>query len=204
MNILLDPLPTEIDGVKLHTNFRNYILLELLLLDEDLTDSEKLAFAVDLVFAEPVLSVEWAVEKMLWFYRCGEPEHKPVGQGIRTERAYDFQVDAARIYAAFEDAYGIDLNTVKHLHWWKFSALFESLPETCYQKRVMSYRLTDTSKMKGEELAFYERMKSLYRLKSIVNTDSLSLEARNEQLKQRAQKRFKEAVKWKSSRSINP
>lgn len=44
-------------------------------------------------------------------------------------RAYDltYDADASCIYAAFRQAYHIDLIEIPYLHWWAFLALLENL-----------------------------------------------------------------------------
>ena len=45
------------------------------------------------------------------------------------------------IWSAYYDK-GIDLTTDR-LHWWKFKAIFVSLPSNCEFRKVMSYRCYD-------------------------------------------------------------
>jgi len=52
---------------------------------------------------------------------------------------FDFREDAGRLYAAFVQAYGIDLTSVD-LHWWQFVELFKSLPDDTMLKRVIEIR----------------------------------------------------------------
>lgn len=61
--------------------------------------------------------------------------------------------------------YGIDLQDVQHLHWWKFRALFVALKEDCELKKIMGYRsIRISSSMSSEQRDFYEKMKSVYAL----------------------------------------
>ena len=51
----------------------------------------------------------------------------PAERGTR-ERAMDYEQDADLIRAAFQQAYGIDLNKAK-LHWFQFSCLLAGIPD---------------------------------------------------------------------------
>lgn len=51
------------------------------------------------------------------------------------------------------------------MHWWKFRALFNSLPKDCEFMRAMEYRSIDiTDNMSKEQKDFYRKMKRLYAL----------------------------------------
>ncbi|MCU7380854.1 bacteriophage Gp15 family protein [Clostridiales Family XIII bacterium ASD5510] len=57
-------------------------------------------------------------------------------------RVIDFDLDADRIFAAFLQAYGIDLTT-EDLHWHKFSALLAALPDDTLMCKVIGWRSYD-------------------------------------------------------------
>jgi len=199
MNILIDDLPCEIDGKRIKSDFRNMVLFELMMQDPTVPTDCKIPFAIDLLYAEPVETVESGVDGLLWFYSCGGPPEKNESGGVNTgklERAYDFEQDAAYIYAAFLSVYNIDLNEIDYLHWWKFRAMFNALPDNCKISQIMSYRLIDTSKMNGQEKRFYERMKRLYKIKTVMHPEQLSLAAQEEKAKQHVNNRFAAAEAW--------
>ena len=61
--------------------------------------------------------------------------------------------------------YGIDLESIEYLHWWKFNALFKSLTNDCEIVKIMSYRtMKISSKMSASERQFYSKMRRLYAL----------------------------------------
>jgi hypothetical protein len=109
-------------------------------------------------------NIEAAFDRLLWLYTCGELPRKASGKGGPTKRIYDYDHDGGYIYAAFLAAYGIDLEVVDFLHWWKFRAMFDSLPDTAHICKIMEYRAADTRKLKGEQRKFYQDMKRLYAL----------------------------------------
>src|SRR5690606_2793773 len=111
MNILIDLLPehVEIDGKKypINTDFRISILFELLMQDRSILDKEKVYMALDLYYPQMPHDLVQAVDKMLWFYRCGKDDEddsvrngSSTGSG-RAGMIYSFEHDAEYIYSAF-------------------------------------------------------------------------------------------------------
>ncbi len=178
MNILMDDLPCTftVSGVDLplSTDYRIGILFEQLLGDPAMPDDEKLLTILTLYYGDaviPILSdmnmVREALDGIMWFYRCGVDETA----GSETEEdasgedpPFSYEHDAGYIYAAFMEAYGIDL-TKNRLHWWQFRALFLGLPETVLFCRIMGYRTMEIpAKMPKEKKKFYQRMKRIYKI----------------------------------------
>lgn len=78
------------------------------------------------------------VDQLDEFYNptCVVPKSEESAGGVQL---VDWDVDANLIFAAFMQAYGIDL-TEADLHWHKFKALFDALPEETLLVKVMQYR----------------------------------------------------------------
>ena len=178
MNILMDDLPCTftVAGVELplSTDYRTGILFEQVLNDPAMPDNEKLVTVLMLYYGDavfPLLSdmgtVQEAIDGIMWFYRCGadktvEPETEEDASG--EDPPFSYEHDAGYIYAAFMEAYHIDL-TKHRLHWWQFKALFLGLPEKVMFCKIMSYRTMEIpAKMPKEKKQFYERMKRIYKL----------------------------------------
>lgn len=168
MNLLLEgaPASVEIDGTEyaLDADYRNAIKFELLMLDSTVPEEARGLLALRLFFPEIPSNLQEAFDRLVWFYRCGEEPQKASSKAGKGARIYSYEHDGGYIYAAFLDAYGIDLEEVSFLHWWKFRALFESLSEDATICRIMSFRAADTSKMKGEQRKYYQDMKRRYAL----------------------------------------
>lgn len=82
------------------------------------------------------------------FYR--QPSEIPRG-GQGAEPLVDWDIDADYIYAAFMQAYGIDLVDAG-LHWHKFLALFHALPADTYMYRIMEHRSYEGDDREGIRL----------------------------------------------------
>ncbi|GBU06584.1 bacteriophage Gp15 protein [Faecalimonas umbilicata] len=178
MNILLDLLPetVEIGGVEypINTDFRISVLFELMMQDNTISDEDKILEAINLYYPQTPDPeyLDEAVEKLIWFYRCGNQDktkkRKSEADEDNTEEeklVYSFEHDDRYIYAAFVSEYGIDLQDIEDLHWWKFRALLTSLSDECEFKKIMGYRsVTITSTMSPEQRSFYEKMKRIHAL----------------------------------------
>lgn len=67
-------------------------------------------------------------------------EKREVPRGSSSgEETINFEIDSDYIYAAFMQAYGIDLIDTD-MHWHKFSALLNALPSETVMSQIMSFR----------------------------------------------------------------
>ncbi|MBU3109340.1 bacteriophage Gp15 family protein [Clostridium gasigenes] len=171
MNILIDLLPSsvEVECVKyeINSDFRTSILFEMLMQDDEVSDEDKIVASLELYYAVLPPNLEMALEKILGFYRCSKDIVKSKGNDKckSVTQIYSFDYDDDYIYAAFLDQYGVDLQDIEYLHWWKFKAMFKSLKEDAEIVKIMGYRAMDVSKIKDkEEKEFYNRMKKMYEI----------------------------------------
>ena len=183
------PETVTIDGAEypIRSDFRVGMLFDRIW-GSGMDERDKVIQLLGMYYPRIPANVPEAVSRMLWFYRCGEPEEREEdGNGGRTryqrrtskEPAYSFAQDAPYIYAAFKEQYGIDLTDAR-MHWWKFMALFESLNEDTKMSRIMYYRKVSTAGLPREKRAFLNEMKKLYRITDASAAGhKLSLEARN-------------------------
>ena len=150
-------LPETIDGVPIYADYRNMIRFEQILDDDGLTDVQKTMLGVSQLFDElPPGGLERAVDRLQWFYSRGknaDAEDKQQG-GKKSVRAYDltYDADASCIYAAFRQAYQIDLTEIPYLHWWAFLALLENLPDCTAMAQRMQLRAMDLKEIKDKKM----------------------------------------------------
>lgn len=187
MLIDLLPLAIPVSGRSLHieTNFRTGILFELMVQDGEIPDNEKIEYAVDLFFPDEFPSSaeeqKEAIDGMIWFYSCGDPPKEKskdqAGGGLRSgkgieKQIYDYEYDAPLIYAAFLSQYGVDLQDIKYLHWWKFVAMFRGLSDNQRIVEVMGYRSMNLSKIKNRaEREHYAALQAKYALPDRRSTE---------------------------------
>lgn len=172
-NILLDSLPTEWNGYQIDSDFQIGIMITQCMRDESLNNLEKIHAATNLLFGEESenypKNYEDILEALEWFLNgwiadnvC--TEKKSINKKSEVE-TMDFDADQWRIYAAFKEQYGIDLNTIEHLHFWTFMGLLTSLEE-CTLTRVISIREKKIdSKMSKEEKTFWKKAKELFKIR---------------------------------------
>lgn len=173
MNLLIDLLPNSVEinneKYEINSDFRTSILFELLTQDNSIEKEDKIFMALQLYYPVIPRNINEAIEKMLWFYKCGRDvvssKGKGTGTGKGATRIYNFEYDDDYIYSAFLDQYGIDLQDIEYLHWWKFKAMFKSLKEDNEIVKIMRYRSMDLSKIKDkEQKAYYKKMKDIYKI----------------------------------------
>lgn len=171
MNILIDLVPQKViideKEYEIRSDFRISILFEMLMQDEELTNEEKIIQALNLYYPViPENKIE-AIEKIKWFYRCGKDivkSNNVKGESVNN-KIYDYEFDDDYIYSAFLSQYGIDLQDIEYLHWWKFKAMFKSLKEDNLIVKIMEYRSIDLNSIKDkEQKARYKKLQKLYEI----------------------------------------
>jgi Bacteriophage Gp15 protein len=163
-NILIDTLPeaVEIDGlaVPINTDFRACLRVILANEDAELTNVEKQVVLLDNLYPELPANVERAFEMGIKFLDGGmsggeEADENPL-------RLYSFRQDANLIFAAFRQTHGIDLESIEHLHWWKFLALFMDLGEkTTFVNLISLRKRLKTGKATKEERQMANEMRDM-------------------------------------------
>lgn len=160
-NRLPDYVIIKGEKYKIHTDYRLFIDLEREMQDKNakkvITKTLSKFYPAFYKIVEKGL-LEEAIDKFIWFYFCGKDRKNDTSKGGKhnNTRIYDYDVDASLIWGAYWDR-GIDL-TVDELHWWKFKALWESMPKNCELKNVMRYRCYD-----GKDENMLE-LKEMYKL----------------------------------------
>lgn len=198
MNLLIDPLPkfvvVESEEYPILTDYRDWILFDQLIRTDKIDEDDK-----------PLQMMQWYVDKipnnitagsvpLLNFYNLGQTLSKPGAEKAKSElrpssEIMDYNADAGRILAAFRDCYGIDILRVE-MHWWEFRALLDNTSQDTAFKTVIGYRAADTKGMSKHQKEFYGKMKKLYALGD--KGKSLSLERRNEAMKDYVKRRQQE------------
>lgn len=173
MNLLIDNLE-EIVKKRIkedfNTNFRNSILFELLMQESNLSNEAKVYQALRIYYPniKQITNIDKAIENILWFYKCGKDDTEKTGQNATKgnyKQIYSYEFDNELIYSAFKDQYGLDLQDIAYLHWWKFKAMFDALKNDNKIVEIMGYRAVNLSKIKDKEMRkHYKKMQKLYAL----------------------------------------
>ena len=139
-NAILDARPEAVWPCVIEkTDVKQVLKFFRLIDDNELDDAEKYYYMCRMFFHKPPKDEPEAVlDAVLDFIACGKRgEEKGGGKGGAV--TFDWNADAGRIFAAFWQAYKIDLRKVK-LHWFTFNELFQSLPETTRLMQVIELR----------------------------------------------------------------
>lgn len=109
------------------------------------------------------------VDAFIRFYSCGEEAQAVQERRVQLlgtgPRGLDFAVDGPLLWAAFWQAYGIDLHDpALTLHWWEFMALVQALPEDCRICAIIDYRTHDLAELPDATRKQYEKLRKVYAL----------------------------------------
>lgn len=157
MNPLYERFPdyVEVEGsrYRIVTDFREWIKMSELISDNDIPSQKKAELLLGWYIDLPD-NLEEAIYKLGDFLSAHalEPYEDVSDSGHKKEEpVFSYSEDAGCIFSAFLNCYGIDLETIPYMHWWKFRLLFEGLPEETEIKQRMMYRNTDLNSIKDKD-----------------------------------------------------
>lgn len=180
-NVLVDSLPKSWkapDGriYPIDTDFRIGVQLCLLQEDVELTKREKSLKMVELLFVDEIPNNAQEIEACLSYFVNGW-FHDKDSKEKANKRLMDFNVDQWRIYGAFLAQYGIDLDTVEYLHFWKFMGLLSSLEECAYTRVIDIRQRKFRPKMDAEERKQLKKAKAVYELPELRSVEDQEMDA---------------------------
>lgn len=158
MNILFQNFPDTVDvngrEYPVVTDFREWIKLHEFLKEVDTFTPEILRMILDWYVDEVPRDIEAAILALEEFlaaeelqdYKSSEEEEERPGAPV-----FSFSQDAVFIYSAFREVYGIDLENIEYMHWWKFKTLFDGLPSDTEIKERIYYRGVNLNAIKDKE-----------------------------------------------------
>jgi hypothetical protein len=166
INVLLDPLPDIWEGsdgkvYQLDTSFRIGIQICLIQTDPELNATDKSILIRKLLFIEDAPNGQ-DLNDCVEFFLSGWDHDNPSSKKSH-KRLMDFDVDQWRIYSAFRQQYGINLNTAG-LHWWEFMGMLSSLQECSYTRVVGIRQKEFKPKMDKDERKALAEAKEVYEL----------------------------------------
>lgn len=141
------PSAIEVDGevFPIKTDFRVWIAW--------LESLEVNGIAETEIFADRIPEGDSWVRVAVEFAKNESPT--PHGSAGSSVRAYDLVLDGEYIVGAFQQTYGIDLTDPSlKMHWYRFLALFRSLPSDTVLSQAMAYRTWS----KGSKESYEQRM----------------------------------------------
>ena len=101
---------------------------------------------------------EEAVKKFVWFYKCGKNrEYKKEKGSINQAQIFNYRYDDLYIWGAFNMYFKVDL-TRDYIHWWKFRAMWLSIPNDSQFNKIKSYRAYDGKNQNLIDLREYYKL----------------------------------------------
>lgn len=162
MNFFYETFPDTVnihgEDVAIITDFREYIkLLDMLkceeldamqktlllaqyFLDEIEVDKEAISALTAFVVMDPDSDESESYEE------DGETEESGLKKNL-----FSYEIDYPFILSGFLRDYGIDLETVDYIHWWKFRMLFDGLSDDTEIKQRIMYRGINLSDIKDKD-----------------------------------------------------
>lgn len=182
-NIMLDELPAEWGGYPIDTDFRIGIQISQCMLDDSLTNREKMIVGRSLLFVdEAPTDVNEVSEAIKWFLNGwngpvgSSSTKKSGGNAKRKAESMDFDFDQWRIYSAFLQQYRMDLNMAE-MHFWVFMGLLANLQECTFTNVVGIREREMTPKMSTEEKNHLQKLKSIFRIRKYEEESESAEEA---------------------------
>lgn len=83
-----------------------------------------------------------AVNKFIWFYQCGKEEVEEIKSKSKAKKVgntFSYKYDDQYIWGAFKMYFNVDL-TQDDIHWWKFKAMWMSIPCESEFTKIKGYR----------------------------------------------------------------
>ncbi len=155
INILYEPFPDSIsaDGkdFKILTDFREWLGFADMIQDKSVSAEERASLCGMWITPEPETITAEIINGLIGFLRGDalDPDTQADDDEDETEPdmpkppVLDFCIDAKYILGDFRRFYGIDLLSIKYLHWWEFLSLLRALPDESSTMRRVSLRSTD-------------------------------------------------------------
>ena len=162
---LYEALPENLEYLgkeyRLYASFDRVLEALAFIKRQDFSDAEKTEYLTFLFFGDGVAPDAELVSAALALL-CPASENSGV-------RSFDWEQDAAAIYASFLSVYGIDLYSVRgKLHWTAFIALLQNLPRDSAFGRLIDIRTCEVpqvTKYNQKQVQNLMKAKAAYRLR---------------------------------------
>jgi len=168
------PKEIEIDG-KIYpiTRGGDYrVVLDIIcaLKDEELNNNERSYVCLSMFYGEIPENTEEAMNKMLWFIRCGEPEDKKQQDA---PPMMDWEQDWNMLVAPINKSLGLEVRAAEYLHWWTFVSGYMEISDKCTFSNVVTIRQKRAKgkKLDKSEQEFFRKNANKIILKSQITAE---------------------------------
>nr|DAZ69340.1 MAG TPA: hypothetical protein [Caudoviricetes sp.] len=156
MNLFYEEYPDSVcihgKHVRILTDFREYIRLIDMIKDKSILGEDKIGI-LSMYFLDPIKIDKDSILAMTAFIEkeCMNNASYSQDHGKKQKPVFSYEIDYPYILAGFLHDYGIDLQSINYMHWWKFRALFDGLSEDTEIKKRIMYRSIDLSSVKDKD-----------------------------------------------------
>ena len=163
MNLFYEEYPKalEVHGefYPIITDFREYIRLLDMLRCKELNEIQRIMilgeyFLTDISIDQEAIHALTGFVTMDLKEKENNSDSEEEGEGqeeTEKKNLFSYEIDYPYILSGFLRDYGIDLETVEYLHWWKFRMLFDGLSDDTEIKQRIMYRGINLSDIKDRD-----------------------------------------------------
>lgn len=162
MNPIYGELPetVEVDGTayRVKTDFRDWIKFADVCADFELTAEEKLYFIYDLFEEDAPRDLIKGIHALFGFFAADDLPKTGIQAGQSGQKSakgkppvFSYYYDSAYILGAFLKEYGIDLIDAEYMHWYKFRALLDAIPNQSPLKERVAYRTINAAEIQDNK-----------------------------------------------------
>ena len=168
MNAWELPESLEIGGqvYEIRTDFRAILDILVAFKDPNLEADERWMACFDILFPGPDTPgiTDEAAEKAMWFINCGQEEEN--NDGPSKPSVMDWEQDGHLIIPAVNKVAGVEVRSLKYLHWWTFMGYYMEIGEGTYQTIIgIRQKQAKHKKLEKWEQQFYKDNKNIIDLK---------------------------------------
>lgn len=187
LNALYDKFPNSVqaDGrtYLIQTDFRVWLKFADILSDKNLPPEQVGSAFLSVFrspvrqFSEPLLDAVFHFLKAYdLYYHDEELEAFKLAHDAPNSYSppvFDWKFDSRFILGDFLHYYQIDLTAVESLHWFKFRALFDALPEDAICMKRIAYRSADLSQCSESEKKRIRKIKQAVAIPHIMSDEEI-------------------------------
>lgn len=157
--------------IKIRPSFQTVLKCNTVLHDSVLSEAEKLEICLRLFVKHKYVLFFLSDNARAQLFKGYFEDFVNVGSRKNTvsKKVLDFSQDAAYIYSAFWQCYGVDLlGKNRNLHWWSFAALLGGLSDDTKMMQIVAIRsrpLPKPTKYNREERAELMKLKTEFAIK---------------------------------------
>lgn len=160
INLLYEKYPTEVivnsQSYPIYTNFRDWIAFFDMRDNTSISKEDAILCTLSWFKDDVPKDTQSGFQALIDFAMCKDLLYKSNHDTSNKNNTkfskpiLSYLYDSEYILGAFLQVYNIDLNIIDYMHWYKFNALINALPEDTPLKQRMIYRNTNLCDIKDK------------------------------------------------------